>query len=131
MSQNLNALLIAALTANNAVLSALAANAGAGDAAAASGTAGSTTTATKTAAAAKKAAAKKDAAPASEHTRAEMQAALNDVKEASGAAVAKSIIKSAGGVDKMQDIPDDKIDAVYDAAKAELGEGGDDGDDGL
>lgn len=56
--------------------------------------------------------------PASEHTREEMVAALEDLRAAKGKEIAKSVIAEAGGVAKMADIPDDKIDAVYDAAKA-------------
>lgn len=64
--------------------------------------------------------------PASVHTREEMQAALSKLKEDQGAPAAKAIIKDVGGVDKMADIGEDKIDAVYDAATAALE--GDDGD---
>lgn len=56
--------------------------------------------------------------------RSAMQAALNEVKEAKGVAEAKRLIKEEGGVDKMADIPDGKVQAVYDAAKAIM-EGGD------
>lgn len=55
------------------------------------------------------------------HTREEMVAALNDVKEKKGLQDAKSIITDVGGVTKMADIPDDKIDAVYEKAKSVLG----------
>ena len=56
------------------------------------------------------------------HTREEMQAALVELKEKVDAASAKAVISEAGGVAKMADIPDDKIDAVYDAAKAKIDE---------
>jgi len=69
-------------------------------------------TSTKTAAAAAK--------PKNEHTRDEMQAAVTELKEATDSATAKGVIKNVGGVDKMADIPEDKIDAVYDAAKAAI-----------
>ena len=59
-------------------------------------------------------------APASKHTRPEMQAALNEVKEKKGADAAKAIIKDKGGVAKMAEIPDAKIDDVFDAAKKAL-----------
>lgn len=60
--------------------------------------------------------------PASEHTREEMQAALTELKEAVDAAAAKAVISNAGGVAKMAEIPDDKIDAVYAAAKEAMAE---------
>ena len=69
------------------------------------------------------AAAKKTTKPAkveSEHTREEMQAALGELKEATDAATAKAVISKHGGVAKMAEIPDDKIDAVYEAAKKAL-----------
>jgi hypothetical protein len=50
----------------------------------------------------------------------EMQAALTAVKEKFGAAEAKSIIKSAGGVEKMNEIPEKKVKAVFEAAQAKL-----------
>jgi hypothetical protein len=59
----------------------------------------------------------KKAAPKSERSREEMVAALNEVKEAKGADAAKGIIRDTGGVAKMAEIPDNKIDAVYEAAK--------------
>lgn len=62
----------------------------------------------------------KEEAPASEHTREEMQAALSALKEAQGAPAAKTVIKDVGGVDKMAEIPEDKIDAVYEAATAAM-----------
>lgn len=64
----------------------------------------------------------------------EMQAAVNEVKEKFGTTEAKEIIKSAGGVAKMADIPEAKIEAVFKAAKAKLEETGDDdqgGDDDI
>lgn len=54
---------------------------------------------------------------AQKHTKAEMQAVLQELKEKKSADDAKKVIKETGGVAKMADIPDDKIDAVYDAAK--------------
>jgi hypothetical protein len=56
------------------------------------------------------------------HTREEMQAALVELREKVDAASAKAVISDAGGVAKMADIPDDKIDAVYEAAKAKIDE---------
>lgn len=76
------------------------------------------TAAASTAAAGKTAKAGKaeTAAPASKHTREELAAALNSLKEAKGAPVAKALIKSVGGVDKLADVPEAKIDALFDAA---------------
>ena len=85
-------------------------------------TAGKTTAAapaaTKPAAAAKTV--KEPAKPASVNTREAMQALLKKVKEEKSADDAKGIIKEVGGVEKMADIPEDKIDAVFDAATAAL-----------
>lgn len=64
-----------------------------------------------------KAAAKK---PASEHTKEEMVAALTELRDTKGKDAAKAVIKDVGGVEKMADIPDDKTDAVYEAAKAAM-----------
>ena len=74
--------------------------------------------------AAKAAAPKK---PANEHSKEEMVAALTELKDTKGKDAAKAVIKDVGGVDKMADIPDEKIDAVYSAAKAAMEDGGDDG----
>jgi type IV secretory pathway TrbL component len=66
-------------------------------------------------------------------SKAEMQAALNKVKEEKGTAAAKKLIANAG-FDKLAEVSEDKYQELYDAAKAELGEGGDDdtgSDDGL
>lgn len=56
------------------------------------------------------------------HTRDEMEAALNALKDKKGIEAAKGVIKSAGGVDKKAEIPDDKVDAVFDAATAAASE---------
>lgn len=56
------------------------------------------------------------------HTRDEMEAALNALKDKKGIEAAKGVIKSAGGVDKKAEIPDDKVDAVFDAATAAAAE---------
>lgn len=53
------------------------------------------------------------------HSKAEMQAALNEVREALGTAKAKELIKNAG-FDKLADVTEDKFDELYDAAKALL-----------
>lgn len=55
--------------------------------------------------------------------KAEMQTALNAVKEKHGTPAAKALIKEIGGADKMADITDPKkIDAVTEAAKKKLDE---------
>lgn len=97
--------LIAALEANTAALKA------GGAAAPAAGKPAATST-TKTV--------KETPKPASTNTREAMQALLKKVKEDKTADDAKAIIKDVGGVEKMADIPEDKIDAVFDAATAAL-----------
>lgn len=56
--------------------------------------------------------------PASENTREDMVTAIQALRTAKGKEAAVAVIKEVGGVDKLADIPDDKIDAVYDAAVA-------------
>lgn len=58
-------------------------------------------------------------APASTRSKAEMQAAVNEVKEALGTAKAKELIKKAG-FDRLADVTEDKYDELYDSAKALL-----------
>lgn len=114
-----------ALAANTAALEA--------NTAALLGAAGKTTTTGKTTAdKTEKAGKTEKSSSKSKHTKAEMQAALNDVKEQKGTAVAKKLIKEAG-FDKLADVTEDKFDELYDAAKAELGDGEGEGssDDGL
>lgn len=110
--------LIAALNANTAALT--------------GGAKASTTSEAKAEKAEKPKATKEKAAdkPKSKYTKAEMQAAVNEVKEQKGTKVAKDLIKDAG-FDKLADVTDDKIDELYLAAKAALGEGEESGDDGL
>lgn len=61
------------------------------------------------------------------HTKDEMTAALNEVKEKFGTPVAKSIVTETGKAAKMAEISDPKlIDACYEAAKAKLAEANDD-----
>ena len=60
----------------------------------------------------------KKAPPKPKHSRDEMEAALTELKNAKGIDAAKEVISKTGGVKLKADIPDDKIDAVYDAAKA-------------
>ena len=62
----------------------------------------------------------KPKAPA--HTREEMAALVRKVKAEKGEDAAKGIIKEVGGVEKLADIPDAKIDAVFDAATEKLAE---------
>ena len=57
------------------------------------------------------------------HSKEEMTAALNEVKERFGTPVAKAIVTDVGNAAKMAEITDPKlIDACYDAAKAKLAE---------
>lgn len=68
------------------------------------------------------------AAYEAQHTKSEAQAAVNEVKEKLGVAVAKGIIKKAGG-DKLADLTtDEQFDKLYDLSKEALG--GEDGEDG-
>lgn len=82
----------------------------------------------KTEAAAKGKASPKEKKP--EHTRAELTAVMNELKEAKGASVAKGLIKEVSGSEKLAEVPDSKIDALFDAAKEALGGGDDDGEEG-
>lgn len=56
------------------------------------------------------------------NTRESMVAALQKVKEEKSKEEAKALISEVGGVEKMADIPEGKIDAVYDAAVKKLAE---------
>lgn len=67
--------------------------------------------------AAKKPDAKKEETAKPKHSRDEVNAALVKLKDDCGGDVAKAIIKDVGGVNKMADIPDDKLDAVFKAAE--------------
>lgn len=76
------------------------------------------------AAPAKPAKSEKPAAPAKaapKHSKGEMQAAVNEVKENFDTATAKALIKAAG-FDKLADVTEDKFDEIYDAAKAKMEE---------
>ena len=66
---------------------------------------------------AKKPDAKKEETAKPKHSRDEVNAALVKLKDDCGGDVAKAIIKDVGGVNKMADIPDDKLDAVFKAAE--------------
>ena len=75
-----------------------------------------------------------DKAPAAadkpKRTKAEVQAAVNEVKENFDVATAKGLIKAAG-FDKLGDVTEDKFDELYEAAKAKMAElEGDDGEEG-
>lgn len=67
-------------------------------------------------------------------SREETVAALTELKDKLGAAVAKELIAENSSVTKMADIPDGELEAVFKAAQAKLA-GGEDtetaGDDGL
>lgn len=110
--ENLILALIASLNANTAAHGGTvpADTTGAGEATAAA--------TTKPAGKAKPAAAAAPKGP----TREEVAAILTKVKEEKGAPVAKGLIKSAGGVEKMNDIAEGKLKAVFDAATAALAE---------
>lgn len=103
--------LIAALNANTA---AILGNAGA------TGTTAEATTEKKGPGRPKKETAEAAApAPAKpKRTQEEMVAALEEVKEKINLDAAKKIISEVGGVSKRAEIPADKYEAVYDAAKA-------------
>ena len=74
------------------------------------------------------------AADKPKRTKAEVQAAVNEVKENFDVATAKALIKEAG-FDKLGDVTEDKFDELYEAAKAKMaeleGDGDEGGDDGL
>lgn len=55
-------------------------------------------------------------------TQAQMQAALQEVKEKFGVPEAKAIIVEAGGVKKMDEISEDKYETVFKACQAKLEE---------
>ena len=77
---------------------------------------------------------KAPAADKPKYTKAEVQAAVNEVKENFDVATAKALIKEAG-FDKLGDVTEDKFDELYEAAKAKMaeleGDGDEGGDDGL
>ena len=73
---------------------------------------------------------KAPAADKPKYTKAEVQAAVNEVKENFDVATAKALIKAAG-FDKLGDVTEDKFDELYEAAKAKMAElEGDDGEEG-
>ena len=66
-------------------------------------------------------------------TQAQVQAALQEVKEKFGVPEAKAIINEAGGVKKMDEITEDKYEAVFKACQEKLNQEADEGsdDDGI
>lgn len=131
MSQELTlSAIVAAIAANTAAIEAnTAALGGKAPAAKAEANTGAKTTAAKPGAGKPK----PETAAKSVNTRAAMQSLLNDVKEEHGSAKAKELINDVGGVAKMSDIPENKIDEVFEAAKAVMAgeEAGGDEDGGL
>lgn len=72
------------------------------------------------------------AAVKSKHSREEMVAAVVKVKDDFGQPEAKKLIKEVGGTELIKEVPDDKIDALFDAAVAkheELSNAGSGSDD--
>jgi len=65
-----------------------------------------------------------------EHSRAEMEAKLKEVQGAFDSATAKAIVKTSGVV-KMAEIPEDKIDFVFNACVEKLAEAGSEEDDDI
>lgn len=58
--------------------------------------------------------------------RSAVNAALEEVKEKLGVEKAKAIIKNTGGADKRADIPDAKLQAVYDECRKQIDAGDED-----
>ena len=67
-----------------------------------------------------------------EHTRNEIIAVLNEVKDKLGTAAAKKLIKDKGGAERIAEVPEGNFNTLYNAAKAALGGGAaeDEGDGG-
>lgn len=61
-------------------------------------------------------------------SRADVNAALNGVKDKFDAATAKTIIKDVAGVDKMADIPEGKFESVLKACNSKMNAAADDND---
>jgi hypothetical protein len=55
------------------------------------------------------------------HSRSELVAVMSELREAQGASVAKAMIKEVGGSDKLADVPDANVDALFEAGKKALG----------
>ena len=66
-------------------------------------------------------------APAPAIDRSAVNAALEEVKNKFGVDAAKELIQSSTGASKRSEIPDDKLQAAYDAAKKKI-DGGEDDD---
>lgn len=65
------------------------------------------------------------------HSRSELVAILSDYREKHGVPAAKKLIKDVGGADKLVDVPDANVDALFNAADEALaGNGGDTADAG-
>lgn len=77
---------------------------------------------TKPGATAKPGAAAKATPKAPTHTREELSTVLQSLAEKLGKEIPRDIIKEVGGVDKSKEIPDAKLDAVYEALAAKLAE---------
>ena len=121
---------LAALSAATALCQAAFGEAGAGEGAADGAAAGKTTTGKTTTGKTTTKTTTKTEGPKT--SRADLNAALTEVKEQKGASVAKGLIKSVGKSDKLGEVEDQYVDALFAAAKKELGdEAGDDdaGDD--
>lgn len=126
--------LIAAFHANTEALKALTAAMQSGGSAASAPVAAAETETKATAEVkptrARKSAAEKGDAYTPKYTQSEMQAAVNEVKNEFGTAEAKRLIKEVGGHDRLADVVDPKaIDALYEAARAKIEEGGEEDDD--
>ena len=121
-------------TAVEALTAILTSQGGAAAAAPAAATAAKTEDKAPAAADKPKRTAKPAAADKPKRTKAEVQAAVNEVKENFDVATAKGLIKAAG-FDKLGDVTEDKFDELYEAAKAKMaeleGDGDEGGDDGL
>lgn len=73
----------------------------------------------------------KPAATGPKHDRSEVNAAVNEVKEALGIEAAKALLKE-NGYAKLAEVEEKDFDKLYEAAKAKLaGDGGSDEGDGL
>lgn len=66
----------------------------------------------------------------STHSRSELVAVMSELREAQGASVAKALIKEVGGSDKLADVPDANVDALFEAGKKALGNDEDEGSNG-
>ena len=120
-----------ALADNTAAVLALTAALAKGAPAATAGASTDAKAETKTAATGKTTKTAKDTKPAApKHSREEVTAAVSEVKEKFDTDTARGLFQQYA--EKLKDVPDDKLDALYDAAKEKLAEGDDEGSgDGL